>query len=83
MQVPRKYPASTPQIKKGEAASILAFCAIPRSRAEIQAYLGLKDREYFRRSILKPLLKNGSLVPTIPDKPNSPRQKYRAGKRKY
>jgi ATP-dependent DNA helicase RecG len=85
-QAPRKHPASTPQAPRKQKpegpASILAFCAVPRSRAEIQAYLGLKDREHFRLNILQPLLKNGSLIPTIPDKPNSPRQKYLAARRK-
>jgi ATP-dependent DNA helicase RecG len=71
-----------PRKSKKEAVSIVAFCAVPRSREEIQTYLGLKDREHFRISILQPLLRNGSLVPTIPDKPNSPRQKYIAARKK-
>jgi ATP-dependent DNA helicase RecG len=55
---------------------ILEFCSVPRSREEIQMHLGLKHREHFRSEILQPLLKEGLLIPTIPDKPNSPRQKY-------
>lgn len=44
-------------------------------------FLKLKHKEYFRINILRPLLKNGILKPTIPDKPNSPKQKYIAKKR--
>jgi len=39
-------------------------------------YIGLKHREHFRSHILKPLVKKGLLRLTIPDKPNSPNQKY-------
>jgi ATP-dependent DNA helicase RecG len=64
----------TPQAKR--EMLILDFCKVPKSRDEIQALLGLNDREYFRLEILKPLLDNGKLKLTIPDKPNSPHQKY-------
>ena len=57
-------------------AQLLEFCSIPRSRDEMQAFLRLADREHFRSSILLPLLEQGLLVPTIPDKPNSPKQRY-------
>jgi ATP-dependent DNA helicase RecG len=75
-QVPRKYPASTPQVENAVTASVLTFCTTPRSREEIQTHLGLKDREHFQLKILQPLLKSGLLVPTIPEKPNSSKQKY-------
>lgn len=39
-------------------------------------YIGLTHREHFRSRILLPLLKSGKLLSTIPDKPNSPKQKY-------
>ncbi|MCK4762463.1 MAG: putative DNA binding domain-containing protein [Candidatus Aminicenantes bacterium] len=67
----RDHPASTPQVLK-----ILSFCEDPRTRSEIQEYLRLKDREYFRLTILKPLLDDGLLAPLIPDKPRSSKQKY-------
>jgi ATP-dependent DNA helicase RecG len=61
-------------------ASLLEFCAQPRTREEMQQYLEMANRDYFRKSILKPLLGSGQLVMTIPDKPNSRNQKYvRAG----
>ncbi|MBF4693429.1 Fic family protein [Fusibacter ferrireducens] len=55
---------------------ILEYCKEPRTRDEMQKKLGLKDREYFRSTILKPLLEEGKLILTIPDKPNSSKQKY-------
>jgi len=36
----------------------------------------MKDREYFRKNLLQPLLKQGLLKPTIPDKTRSSKQKY-------
>ena len=55
---------------------LLEFCAIPRTREEMQAFIGIAHREYFRSSLLKPLLNSGRLRMTIPDKPNSRNQKY-------
>ena len=43
---------------------------------EIMEHTGLKDREHFRRDILKPLIDQGLLRYTIPDKPTSRMQKY-------
>lgn len=57
-------------------ALILDYCITPRSRDEIQTYLVLKNRDYFRKNILKPLLLTKQLLLTIPDKPTSPKQKY-------
>ena len=70
-QVPPKHPPSTPQAKK-----VLEFCISPRMREDIQNHLGLKDRKHLRQSILKPLVEEGLLSLTIPDKPNSPKQQY-------
>jgi len=71
LQAPSKLPASTPQVEL-----VLQYCNNPKSRAEIQEYLGLKDREHFRKQILLPLLKSGQLLMTLPDKPTSPKQKF-------
>ena len=67
---PQDKTQATPQDK------ILEFCKIPRSKNEIVAYMGYKDLRYFTKEYMKPLLKNGELVMTIPDKPNSKNQKY-------
>lgn len=55
---------------------LLAYCKIPRSRQEMQDYLDIKDREYFRIEILTPLIDSGLVIQTIPEKPTSPNQKY-------
>lgn len=55
---------------------LLDFCNIPRSRDEIQRFLGLSSREYVRSGIIVPLLTAGKLKMTIPDKPKSKKQKY-------
>ncbi len=73
-QVPRKHPASTPQDER--VINILNFCKEPKKREDIQLFTGIKDREYFRSKILKPLIESELLQMTIPDKPNSPNQKY-------
>ena len=55
---------------------ILEFCKTAKTREEIQAHVGISHREYFRSSILKPLLDSGKLKMTLPDKPKSKNQKY-------
>ena len=60
---------------------ILEFCKEPKTRAEIQEYVGINNRGHFRTAILDPLLKNGKLLRTIPDKPNSKNQKYVTAKK--
>ncbi len=43
---------------------------------EFMALLGWKDRSKFRAKYITPLLEQGVLAMTIPDKPNSSRQEY-------
>ncbi|HAX62248.1 MAG TPA: AAA family ATPase [Elusimicrobia bacterium] len=74
-------PQATPQ-DQDRIKKILEFCIKPKTRDEIQEHLGLKDREYVRLEILKPLLEQGLLHPTIPDKLTSPKQKYYSGKQR-
>lgn len=64
----------TEQVDRAE--KIIEFCARPKSREEIQSFVGIAHREHFRAKILKPLLDSGKLKMTIPDKPNSRNQKY-------
>jgi hypothetical protein len=47
---------------------------------DLQAATGLTDREHFRKAYLEPLLAAGWLEMTLPDKPQSPRQRYRTTK---
>ena len=65
-----------------QVGKLLAFCSEPKSRKEMQKFLGLKHREHFRSDILQPLLDQGLLKQTIPDSPTSPKQKYYAVQQK-
>ena len=64
------------ETRKGKIAKrILEFCVTPRNILEIAELLELKEKKSARRHI-KPLLEQGRLAMTIPDKPNSKNQKY-------
>jgi ATP-dependent DNA helicase RecG len=72
-QAPRKYPASTQQV----LAILNAAALEEKTREELQAAAEIKDREHFRKQYLELLLSAGLLERTIPDKPRSPKQRYR------
>ena len=55
---------------------LIQFCAIPRSRKEMQEFMGLVGRRNFSEKYIKPLLSAGKIEMTVPDKPNSRNQKY-------
>lgn len=55
--------------------AIIAFCTIPRSRAELIAFTG-KSRTYTMSQMVQPLIDNGSLKLTLPEKLKSSKQKY-------
>ena len=55
--------------------SIVEFCAIPRSRDELTAFVG-KSKNYVMSQIVQPLLDSGKLKLTIPDKPKSAYQRF-------
>ncbi|MCK6615198.1 MAG: putative DNA binding domain-containing protein [Ignavibacteriaceae bacterium] len=71
-QVPRKYRASTAQVKE-----LLSVFTGEHSRLELQEKLSLAHRENFRKKYLQPALEQKLIELTIPDKPNSRKQKYR------
>ena len=75
LATPQATPHATPHAGSTEE-QVLVFCQQPKSRAEIQEYLGLKDRKHFREAILNPLLDSGQLLRTLPDKPTSPKQQF-------
>ena len=62
--------------QKNKIYSILSLCKTPKTRKEIQEYIGMTNRAYFNRALLNPLLDSGHLKMTIPEKPNSRFQKY-------
>lgn len=54
---------------------ILEFCSVPRTRDELQQFTGF-SRYYTMTKIIKPLLEQGLLKMTIPEKPKSKAQKF-------
>ncbi len=52
------------------------LCVQPLSREELMTKCGLKNKNHFIRTYLKPLLESGQIKRTVPDKPNSRNQKY-------
>ena len=61
--------------KEDKVVLILKFCHEPKSVLEIADYLGYKDKRSVRKH-LNVLLSQGRISMTIPDKPNSSKQKY-------
>ena len=55
---------------------ILEFCRSPKNIGKIAEMLGMKDKKWVRKKYIVPLLQDGQLRMTIPDKPNSQYQKY-------
>lgn len=72
-QVPSKYRTSTPQVR----AMLLEAFAGDATRTQLQNAAGMKDREHFRKEYLQPLLDDGLLEMTVPEKPRSSKQSYR------
>jgi ATP-dependent DNA helicase RecG len=63
---------------------ILYNCLKEQSIPDLMKLMGRTDRAKFRNQVLRPLLGDGLIEMTIPDKPTSSKQKYRlteAGKR--
>jgi ATP-dependent DNA helicase RecG len=58
-------------------AQVLEGARAPRSLQQLMVPSGRTDRTKFRDQVLAPLVRAGLLEPTVPDKPQSPRQQYR------
>lgn len=56
--------------------NILLFCKTPRTRQEICDYLGLKSVSYVVKKYIMPLVQQGKLQMSIPEKPQSPKQLF-------
>lgn len=61
--------------RKNSDERILEFCITPKGILEIAEFLGLKEKKSARRHV-KPLVEQGRLAMTLPDRPNSKNQKY-------
>jgi hypothetical protein len=57
------------ELLTGESSSI-------EYKQEVPKYMKLENREYFRKSVLNPLIKAGLLKLTMPEKLTSPNQRY-------
>ncbi len=61
----------------GIQKDIIQYCSIPRTSREILEHINYKYHSDAVAKFIKPLVEMGYLEYTIPDKPNSPKQKYR------
>ena len=55
---------------------LILFCKIPRTRNEICEFLGLSSVTYAIQTHVMPLVEQGLIKLSIPDKPKSPKQMY-------
>ena len=69
-----------PAEEKTHRVRLLLALSGEMSPAELRKALGLTDRRHFRKAYLTPLLREGLIEMTIPDKPHSNRQRYRLTK---
>lgn len=63
------------EMTENSELSIVNFCKIPRTREELTQFTG-KSRNYTMTKIIQPLLDQGLLKLTMPDKPKSSLQRY-------
>ena len=54
---------------------LIEFCTVPRSRQEIIEFLGF-SRYYSMSKIVQPMIDDGKIALTLPDKPKSSKQRY-------
>jgi len=57
---------------------LLRFCAVPRSRQEIADFLGITSVPYAIKTHVMPLVEQGLIILSLPEKPRSPRQRFTA-----
>ena len=72
----RRSAGTEVEVAAPTAQDLLDFCEIPRTRAEIAAFLGIATVGYVQRRYIAPLLASGILHMTLPDMPRSRKQRY-------
>lgn len=68
-------PIGEPADKRDMVSAILAYCRTPRSRKELIDFSGL-SQYYLMKKYVTPMLTDGRLKRTLPDKPKSSKQKF-------
>lgn len=76
VQVVKQVMEQVDIIKINKLLNILTTCITPQNRKRILNLLNLTNHPKNYQSNILPLLDNGILEMTIPDKPKSPKQKY-------
>ena len=71
----KKATSQDEKVHKSIEVKLVEFCAIPRSMAEIADFIGVKNLRKARERYVNPQL-GKTLKRTIPDKPQSSKQKY-------
>lgn len=66
----------TELVDSKDEKGLLAFCALPRTRKEIAAFLGISSAQYATKRYLEPLIKCGAILLSNPNHPKSPKQTY-------
>ncbi len=68
----------SPNAEQGgsENDDLIRFCKTPRTRAEICEFLGLQSVTYAIQKHVMPLVEQGLIKLTIPEKPRSTKQRY-------
>ena len=76
--IARPVPPDVSDQVTGGVIRLLEVAALgERQRSALQAALSLKHAPHFREAYLQPALAAGYLEMTLPDQPNTPRQRYR------
>lgn len=56
--------------------SLLLYCRTPRTKKELSTFLGLHSTSYAIQKYVMPLVEQGKIRMSMPDKPKSPRQLF-------
>lgn len=72
-----RHQVGTKYLISPEQAKILQACIEPMQLSELLEELNRSDRTKFKKKIINPLIEEGLLEMTEPDRPKSPTQKYR------
>ena len=76
--MPPKYELALEEGNGETAKRLLALLASgEKSRSELAAELGVSSQPWLSASYLNPLMKQGYIAQTLPQKPKSPLQRYR------